>query len=155
MLDRRATEISAATASIDGTAQQIGKIADTIAMLDSSLRAFCEGAQDEGEAGPAQPARGLSLRDAAPLSAYDDIEIVEIDEIPSSVVAAPRKVSARPTSEFKHQTSPLVHDDVDFEYIDVPGEAPPPAPAAAPATSEADLREIDALRTDRKLAYFA
>lgn len=159
MLDRRATEISAATASIDGTAQQIGKIADTIAMLDSSLRAFCEGAQDEGDAGPAQPARGLSLRDAAPLSAYDDIEIIEIDEAATSVVAAPRKVSARPTSELKHQVSPLIHDDIDFEYIDVPGdvpgEPPPPAPVAPPATSEADLREIDALRADKKLAYFA
>ncbi|CAN7704513.1 hypothetical protein LJR009_002026 [Bosea sp. LjRoot9] len=155
MLDRRATEINAATASIDGTAQQIGKIADTIAMLDSSLRAFCEGAQGEGDAEPVQPAHGLSLREAAPLSAYDDIEIIEIDEIPTSVVSAPRKVSARPTSEFKHQVSPLVHDDVDFEYIDVPGEAPPPAPAAPPATSEADLRDIDALRADRKLAYFA
>lgn len=154
MLDRRATEINAATASIDGTAQQIGKIADTIAMLDSSLRAFCEGVQDDEDTGPAQPARGLSLRDAEPLGAYDDIEIIEIDEAPTSVVASPRTVSARPTSELKHQTSPLIHDDIDFEYIDVPGEAPPPAPAA-PATSEADLREIDALRADRKLAYFA
>ncbi|WNJ89017.1 hypothetical protein [Bosea sp. 685] len=155
MLDRRATEINAATTSIDGTAQQIGKIADTIAMLDSSLRAFCESAQDEGDAGQFQPARGLSLRDAAPLGAYDDVEIIEIDEAPTSAVTAPRKVSARPTTELKHQASSLIHDDVDFEYIDVPSEAPPPAPVAPPATSEADLREIDALRADKKLAYFA
>ena len=42
MLDRRAAEISTAISVVDSVVQRIDKIADTIAMLDSSLRAFGE-----------------------------------------------------------------------------------------------------------------
>lgn len=150
VLDKRATEVHAATAMIESTAQQIGKIADTIAMLDSSLRAFAENAQDT----VAPSMRGF-MAEAAPLSAYEDIEIVEIDEAPKSVLAEPRTVSARPLAELKQHASALINDDIVFEDIDLI-EDPLQAPHVVLAsTSEAALRELDAMTPEAKLAYFA
>jgi hypothetical protein len=159
-LDRRATEIYAATAIVEGTGQQIGKIADTIAMLDSSLRAFCDTAQARPEPAVVPPAPILNLPPAAPLSAYDDIEIVEIDEAPVSVLAEPRSVPARPTAELKLQVSTLLNEDIVFEDIEdsmsaAPVEIEPESQPSLTATSEAGLREIDAMADERKLAYFA
>jgi len=152
VLDKRATEIHAATAAIESTAQQIGKIADTIAMLDSSLRAFSGNAQDFTATAPP----GFTMAEAAPLGAYEDIEIVEIDEAPKSSLAEARTVSARPLAELKQHASTLVSDDLVFEDVGVPGD-PLQAPhvlVAAAATSEADLRALDALAPEAKLAYF-
>lgn len=149
MLDKRATEIHTATAIIESTALQIGKIADTIAMLDSSLRAFSENAQDT-----VAPSIRNFMTDVAPLSAYDDIEIVEIDEAPKSVLSEPRTVSPRPLADLKQQSGTLISDDVVFEDIEVL-EDPLQAPHVIAATSEAALREIDTLTPEAKLAYFA
>lgn len=164
-LDRRATEIHAATAMIESTAHQIGKIADTIAMLDSSLRAFCETTQDEPQTtqAPSQPplVRNFGLPEVQPLGAYDDIEVIEIDQAPSSVLASPRPVSPRAAADLKLYTSPLVQDDVVFEDLDdlAPADTlkhPPEAAHSVPAaTSEAQLRELDRMPTEKKLAYFA
>jgi len=150
-LDKRATEIHAATAVIESTGQQIAKIADTIAMLDSSLRAFCENAQDTVATAP----RGFSMMEAAPLSSYEDIEIVEIDEAPKSVLYEPRTVSARPLADLKQHANTLVSDDVDFEDIAAPDDPLQAPHAVSAATSEAELRELDALTPEAKLAYFA
>lgn len=159
MLDRRATEIYAATAIVEGTAQQIGKIADTIAMLDSSLRAFCDKAQETPEpvATPVVPApkHPFEMRDAAPLSSYEDIEIVEIDDAPTSVLTAPRTVSARPALDLKLQSNAILNDDVVFEYSDEFNALVPDEKPVLAATSEAGLRELDEMPAEKKLAYFA
>lgn len=89
LLDRRTTEIFAAAAIVEGTAQQIDKIADTIAMLDSSLRAFADRAQDEPDAQEMEivawsdpvremPAPTYETAVPMPSAAYEDIEIIEI-----------------------------------------------------------------------------
>lgn len=153
VLDRRSTEIHAATAVIESTAQQIGKIADTIAMLDSSLRAFCETAQEPSTS--AGVPRGFAMRDAAPLGAYEDIEIVDIDEAPKSVLIEPRPVSARPMPELKQHPSTLLNDDIVFEEIGAPSDPLQAPHVLAAATSEAELRALDALTPEAKLAYFA
>lgn len=176
-LDRRATEIYSASGQVEGTAQQIAKISDTIAMLDSSLRALCDKTGEN--TGYAARYAGAFMGDGVPLSHYEDIEIVEIDAGPVSVLAEARSVSPRPASELKLHTQSLVSDDIVFEEIT--GEigepqsadiehphAPVPDAARAEdasadaamtglalATSEHALRELDELAAERKLAYFA
>jgi hypothetical protein len=118
-LDRRATEVYAASSQVEGTAQQISKIADTIAMLDSSLRALCGKASEA--AGHAARYSAAFMSDSAPLSHYEDIEVVEIDAGPVSVLAEARSVSARPASELKLHAQSLVSDDIVFEEIDGAG----------------------------------
>jgi len=156
-LDRRATEIYSASGQVEGTAQQITKISDTIAMLDSSLRALCDKADDS--AAPAGRYASAFLGDGAPLGHYDDIEIVEIDAGPVSVLAESRSVSPRPASELKLHSQSLVSDDIVFEEIDeeanalreaalsatgkdaAPAAAPPddhPAAEAAAGSGEAE-----------------
>lgn len=163
-LDRRSTEIYGATAIVEGTAHQIGKIADTIAMLDSSLRAFAEDAHDTlsfdvdpppVHAPMAAPEKGFALREAAPLSSYDDIEIVELDDGPAALTDSAR-IRTEPANHRRFSSIQVIDDDLVFNEIG--GEPlPSPAPAAPPAsiTSEAELRAIEALPPSGKLAYFA
>lgn len=153
-LDRRATEIYGATAIVEGTAQQLGKIADTIAMLDSSLRAFAEGAHDtfnlDVPATPMRPAdKNFELREAAPLSSYDDIEIVEIDD-GRSVIDSPNRIRTEPAKHRRFSSMQVLDEDLVFAET---GEDN--APRAPSGTSEEDLRAIDALPASGKLAYFA
>ena len=158
-LDKRATEIYAASGQVEGTAQQIAKISDTVAMLDSSLRALCDRAGETGggAAGPRYPSAFMA--DSAPLSNYEDIEVVEIDAGPVSVLAEARSVSPRPAAELKLNTQSLVSDDIVFEEIPETTDAMQQAEQApaglALATSELALREIDEMADDEKLAYFA
>jgi len=160
-LDRRMTEIHLATASIEETAHRIAKIADTIAMLDSSLKALCDTTQASLPDPIGMPVLlGLDLPPAAPLSAYDDIDIVEIDDQPVSVLAEPQRVSPRPMAELKLHTSQIVSEDVVFEDIEAYAAEPamPRSSFVAPsprATSEAGMRAIDAMPVAEKLAYFA
>lgn len=158
-LDRRATEIYGATAVVEGTAQQISKIADTIAMLDSSLRAFAEDAHETFDLdavptrAPARVAdRPLDLREAAPLSSYDDIEIVEIDDRQSAL-----NDSARPRTEpSKHRRfSSIQVLDEDLVFNEIGSDSTPSGSAGPSGTSEEELRAIDALPASGKLAYFA
>lgn len=152
-LDRRATEIYGATAIVEGTAHQISKIADTIAMLDGSLRAFADDAHEtfslDAAPAPERTAdRPLDLREAAPLSSYDDIDIVEIDDRQSALNDSTR---AR-TEPSKHRRfSSIQVLDEDLVFSEAGGDAAP----AASGTSEEELRAVDALPVSGKLAYFA
>lgn len=154
-LDRRATEIYGATATVEATAQQLGKIADTIAMLDSSLRAFAEGAHDtlNLETAPIPlrqpPEKDFTLREAAPLSSYDDIEIVEIDDGRSTMTNSGR-IQADPPKHRRFSSIQVI--DEDLVFAETGGDAAAPASSA---TSEEELRAIDALPVSGKLAYFA
>lgn len=157
-LDRRATEIYGATAIVEGTAQQIGKIADTIAMLDSSLRAFAEGAHETlslEEAPPPTPIRAsdrsFELREAAPLSSYDDIEIVEIDDRQSALNDSAR-TRTEPAKHRRFSSIQVIDEDLVFNEI---GSSGAPSASSGNGTSEEELRAIDALPASGKLAYFA
>ncbi|WP_439497322.1 hypothetical protein [Bosea sp. (in: a-proteobacteria)] len=157
LLDRRSTEIYAATAVVEGTAHQISKIADTIAMLDSSLRAFTGTARETaGAPAPRASSKAFNLPEAAPLSNYDDIEIVEIDDKPHSTLDTSSRVRGRPSSQRRLGTVQIIEEDLVFaeagESSSKPSVQSHPAP---PATSEVELRAIDALPASEKLAYFA
>jgi hypothetical protein len=152
-LDRRSAEICAATVTVEATAHQIGKIADTIAMLDSSLRAFCESAGEAASpaAAPATAAPpSFAPPSAASLRGYEDIEVVEIGDEPAAIADEPRLVALLPPVEPKPSANALIGDDIVFEEIAEEAAAVP-----GPATSETDLREIDAFAAEKKLAYFA
>jgi hypothetical protein len=157
-LDRRATEIYGATAIVEGTAQQIGKIADTIAMLDSSLRAFAADAHETLNLDvmpvptPARAAdRAFELREAAPLSSYDDIEIVEIDDRQAALDDSAR-TRTEPSKHRRFSSIQVIDEDLVFNET---GSETPPSASAASGTSEEELRAIDALPASGKLAYFA
>lgn len=156
LLDRSATDIYAATAIIEGAGQQIGKIADTVAMLDSSLRAIADAPQEPAghdiESVVIAPELFLNLRDAAPLSSYEDLEIVQIDEHGSTSLSDSRPIKAAPSADLKMGSMKGLTDDIVFNEID--GETPVEPPRAA-ETSEAGLRALDLLPTPEKLAYFA
>ncbi|PZO00779.1 MAG: hypothetical protein DCF30_08980 [Hyphomicrobiales bacterium] len=180
MLDQRAAEISAATVIVDGTVQQIDKIADTIAMLDSSLRAVSGLSPDAGIAAePYAPATQRNLeftpRRADPLSSYDDIEIIEIDDLAPSQRAG-RRLTTDMLGDVEPRIGSIQSFDDDIVFEEAPDEAavslverPSPLaaiqqrladeyPTMAPlpvSGSEAGLRELDALSADKKLAYFA
>ncbi|PTM38804.1 hypothetical protein [Bosea sp. 124] len=178
MLDQRAAEISAATVIVEGTVQQIDKIADTIAMLDSSLRAVASLSQGTAEVepfiAPPPPARTLDQRDTAPLAGYDDIEIIEIDDQALSPAINKLTMVDR-LGETRIGSIEQLDDDIVFNepadevtvaMVEQPSPAfafqqrlagaEQPAMAASPTSgSEATLRELDALPADRKIAYFA
>lgn len=162
LLDRSATDIYAATAIIEATGQQVGKIADTVAMLDSSLRAIADAPQEpighDIESMVISPDIFLNLRDAGPLSSYEDLEIVQVDEHGSTSLSDSRPITAAPSADLKMGTMKTLSDDIVFTEIEdvAPVEAPraTAAPRAA-ETSEAALRALDLLPTPEKLAYFA
>ncbi|WP_156323502.1 hypothetical protein [Bosea sp. AAP35] len=178
LLDQRAAEISTAAALIDGTVQQIDKIADTIAMLDSSLRAVIGlkpvAPEIDPFSAPTQPGHGAGLRDLAAAAGFDDLEMVDVEDgaltRPAASFAAAGLLGGEP------QIGSMLQRDTDIvfsEPIDgmMTGPVDTPLPLAAAETrpvgppssatravggfSEAGLRDIDALPVDRKLAYFA
>jgi hypothetical protein len=151
ILDKRASEIHSATTVIEHAALQVAKIADTIAMLDSSLRAICDSAQNPDAA--ADP-HGFSLDDA-PLVVRKQIEILEIDATAPVRLSEVRRASTQPLPELKPHPSMLLSDDIAFEEIDVVADPLQAPHVVAAATSEAELRAIDALAAGPKLAYFA
>lgn len=179
MLDQRAAEISAATVIVDGTVQQIDKIADTIAMLDSSLRAVAGQSPVTGKVEPfiaPLPERlAFGLRESAPFPSLNDIEIVEIDDHDPTPVASGAATSGLLGSEPRIGSMVMLDDDVVFEEPDValtpdhdPGAAPfmmlDKGTTGMPITTtaglpllgaEAALREIDAMPAAQKLSYFA
>ncbi|HEV7259789.1 MAG TPA: hypothetical protein VGN82_18550 [Bosea sp. (in: a-proteobacteria)] len=179
MLDQRAAEISAATMIVEGTAQRIDKIADTIAMLDSSLRAVTAMGpttplHDEPFMAEAKLGRDIGMPSPPPLGSYHDIEIVEIDSHPAPVAASKRSTVELLGAEPRIGSIQL---DDDIVFSDAPEEQPldvidqssalaafqqrlagneVPAKAGLPgAGSEGGLRELDALPADKKVAYFA
>lgn len=177
-LDQRAAEISAATAIVDGTVQQLDKIADTIAMLDSSLRAMAGQAPAPGPAepfvAPLPQTLDFGLRQSASFVGPDDIEIIEIDDLPPPPVSSGASAAGLLGSEPTIGSMMMLDDDVVFEEpvaASVAGHAADDvAPARAEQTAsampaavasglpllgaEAALREIDVMPASRKLAYF-
>lgn len=152
-LDRRSAEISGAVGAIDGVVQRIDKISDTIAMLDSSLRAF-------GEASYAPTTNffefeDLPARKPSPASALHDLPSADfaqptIDRVEAQ--EAPTRIDDLAPAERRITTVAFLDDDLVF--------AEPGMPVAAQAgamtgRSEAGLRDLDAMPADRKLAYFA
>lgn len=148
-LDRRAAEISTAIGIVDSVVQRIDKIADTIAMLDSSLRAFGEAARESSVSFEAMAATADAMTVPAPSSAprhYEDLGVATGGREP-----VPLDFTGRMATEARFATTPLLDDDIVFS--DPAGAQPEPArlAASAPGTT---LREIDALPAERKLAYF-
>lgn len=180
LLDQRSSEISTATSLIDGTVQQIDKIADTIAMLDSSLRAIVgltpAASEVDSFSMPPQPARGPGLRDVAEAAGYDDIQMVDIEDgdatLPAKSFAAAGLLGSEPQIGsmlqldadivFGEPVAGVTTDPTDpvdtlssLAAIQSRFAGPESAPTVPAAGSEAGLRELDGLPVDRKLAYFA
>jgi hypothetical protein len=160
LLDRHAAEISAAITVVDGAVQRIDKIADTIAMLDSSLRVFSDmatpwshGNAEQAAAPPPERVDELHLREVAPLASYDDLEIVEIGNHAAPAMAESRLMAERSAADVRIGTIQRLEDDIVFS--DIGSEAAPQPPRPSRGTSEAALRDIEALPAERKLAYFA
>jgi hypothetical protein len=148
-LDRRAAEISTAIGIVDGVVQRIDKIADTIAMLDSSLRAFGEVSRETSVSFESMAATATAMPVPPPSAMprlYDDLEIATDGQQP-----VPMERNDRPADEARLGTAPLLDDDIVFSE---PDNTMPEALRLAASPSEAGLREIDALPAERKLAYF-
>lgn len=148
-LDRRAAEISAAISVVDSVVQRIDKIADTIAMLDSSLRAFGEVSRETSVSFESMAATAAAMTVPPPSSMprqYDDLEIATEGQPP-----VPLERNDRPADEARLATAPLLDDDIVFSDSD---NAMPDALRLAASPSETALRELDAMPAERKLAYF-
>lgn len=164
-LDRRATEIYTATATVEAAADQIEKMAGTIAMLDSSLRAVVDGASFalESPAAPAtvesyEPRPQMLMRQA--LTDPGDIDIVEIDTHKRAPLAQEGTLSGKARGLRRFAGRPIVDEDIIFSDIGSPAEEMPARPAGSSARleisySEADLRAIDSLPTEERLRFFA
>jgi hypothetical protein len=176
-LDQHAAEIATATAIVDGTVQQIDKIADTIAMLDSSLRAVSglssASAPAEPFIAPLPRVLDIGLAEAPPYVGRGDVEVIEIDDEAVAPVASGAAATGLLGSEPRIGSILDLDDDVVFDEPDVDyvpasaseplslgllderhGPSSAPAPAEIASGSEAGLREIDAMPASRKLAYF-
>lgn len=150
-LDQHSAEISTAIAVVDGLVQRIDKISDTIAMLDSSLRAFGEVSREPSTSFEIMAAAAEGSMATAPSPStirreYRDASAAAADEPP-----APYQLNDQAAPETRMGTVHLLDDDLTFEE---PVAASPEPQRVAAGYSEAGLREIDALQADRKLAYF-
>ena len=148
-LDRNSAEISTAIGIVDGLVQRIDKIADTIAMLDSSLRAFGEVSREPStsfEIMAAAAERSMPAPASSVRQSYGALDIASSDDM-----QAPLQLNDTAPPETRMGTVHLLDDDLIFE--EPPAVQAEPRRAAA-GYSEAGLREIDALQADRKLAYF-
>lgn len=162
-LDRRATEIYSATATVEAGADQIEKMADTVAMLDSSLRAVVDGsslALDEGLAAPSRPQEVRPPMPPKPTTDPHDIDVVEIGtQQRASLHEAGGGTSGNPGYRRLNSTQGS-EDDIVFADIGAPSE---PIMTSQPGTSarlevsysEADLRAIDQLPVEDRLRFFA
>ncbi len=153
-LDRHAAEASQAVGLVDSVVQRIDKIADTIAMLDSSLRAFGEIARDPSPHYlTATELAGLAPRPAP--STGNGFRAEEFEQ--PATLASSEPEQAQPLddpadTEPRIGTIELLDDDIVFS--EPPAAVPAPA-AMLSGSSETGLRDIDALPAERKLAFFA
>ena len=148
-LDRRAAEISTAIGVVDSVVQRIDKIADTIAMLDSSLRAFGEVSRESSVSFETMAATAAAMTVPPPSAMprqFDDLEIATEGQDP-----VPLERNDRPADEARLGTTPLLDDDIVFSDSE---STLPEALRLASSPSETALREIDAMPAERKLAYF-
>ena len=143
-LDRNAAEISGAVGAVDGLVQRINKIADTIAMLDSSLRAFGEVAREPGPSFETMAAMVESGVSRMPVAAH------RFDDFDGAMPETPHAIDDEAMPETRIGTVHLLDDDLVFS----PPAAVTEPPRAVAGSSEAGLREIDAMPVERKLAYF-
>lgn len=161
-LDRRATEIYGATTVIEAGADQIEKVADTIAMLDSTLRATVDRpAPALAELPPPIPATASETpRRSAPRESTDptDIDVVEA----GTQQRAPLSEAGLqpPTKLYRRRSSiQVAEDDIAFSELGTSSETiagPPPASSARVelSYSEADLRAIGSLPVEDRLHFF-
>ncbi|CAN7585087.1 FUSC family protein [Bosea sp. LjRoot90] len=161
-LDQRATQIFGATTVIEAGANQIEKVADTIAMLDANLRASA-GDTDFGMLGtPQSPIAAAEMpRPPAPKRTTDpgDIDVVEAG---TQERAPLRETGLRaPTQPYRRRGSIQAAED-DIAFADVGADAQAVADLQMTSSaqielsySEADLRAIGALPVEDRLRFFA
>lgn len=159
-LDQRATQIYGATTVIEAGANQIEKVADTIAMLDANLRATA-GDTDFAMLGPPQPSTAAAEmpRPPAPKRTTDpgDIDVVEAG---TQERAPLNETGLRPAQAYRRRGSiQAAEDDIAFADIGATGQAIADPPMASSAQvelsySEADLRAIGTLPVEDRLRFF-
>lgn len=160
-LDRRATEIYGATTVIETGANQIEKVADTIAMLDANLRAaagdtdFASADQAPSSSAPAEIPRAPASKS---MTDPGDIDVVEA----GTQERAPLNEAGlrQPTQPYRRRSS-IQATENDIAFTDVGGstEVLIDAPMASSAQvefsySEADLRAIGSLPIEDRLRFF-
>jgi len=161
-LDRRATEIYGATTVIEAGANQIEKVADTVAMLDASLRATGDGTAmpmvEPPLPAPAPPAEPLWSSSAKPVTDPGDIDVIEGDtQQRAPLNEAGLRQQVQP---YRRRSSTQVAED-DIAFADVGAKAkaimlPDTASSARVelSYSEADLRAIASLPVEDRLHFF-
>ncbi|WID95944.1 hypothetical protein QO058_24880 [Bosea vestrisii] len=160
-LDQRATQIFGATTVIEAGANQIEKVADTIAMLDANLRATA-GDNDFAMLGPPQPsiASADMPRPPSPKRTTDpgDIDVVEAG---TQERAPLRETGLRSQAQPYRRRGSIqaAEDDIAFAEVGAAGQAiaDPPMTSSAQVElsySEADLRAIGTLPVEDRLRFF-
>ncbi len=161
-LDRRATEIYSSTATIEAGADQIEKMADTVAMLDSSLRAVVDGTSFTlDEPLPPALAEVYDVRrpvPAKPTTDADDIDVVETGSQIREPLTDGGPIGRKPA--YRRLNSSQTDEDIIFADVGAAAEPITPPPPASSARfemsySEADLRAIDSLPVEDRLRFFA
>lgn len=159
-LDRRATEIYGATTVIEAGANQIEKVADTVAMLDASLRAAADGSAmvdvpltaSTAATEPPPPSTLMPLTDPG------DIDVVDAgtqQRAPLSETGL--RQQAQPYR--RRSSTQVAEDDIAFADVGAPAEAIMLPETASSARlelsySEADLRAIASLPVEDRLHFF-
>ena len=161
-LDRRATEIHGTTTIIEAGANQIEKVADTVAMLDASLRATAEGSTafllDTPPPSPAAQAEPLTPISVEPATDPGDIDVVEAGSQQRAPLSeAGLRQQTRPYR--RRNSTQVAEDDIAFAEIGTPAEAIRLPESASSARvelsySEADLRAIASLPVEDRLHFF-
>lgn len=161
-LDRRATEIYGATTVIEAGANQIEKVADTVAMLDASLRAAGDGAAlpavDTPLPAPAPPAEPIWSASTKPATDPGDIDVVE-DETQQRAPLSEAGLHQQALPYRRRSSTQVAEDDIAFADVGAPAEAimlPETASSARVelSYSEADLRAIASLPVEDRLHFF-
>lgn len=161
-LDRRATEIYGATTVIEAGANQIEKVADTVAMLDASLRAAGDGAAlpavDTPLPAPAPPAEPIWSASTKPATDPGDIDVVE-DETQQRAPLSEAGLHQQSLPYRRRSSTQVAEDDIAFADVGAPAEAimlPETASSARVelSYSEADLRAIASLPVEDRLHFF-
>lgn len=161
-LDRRATEIYGATTVIEAGANQIEKVADTVAMLDASLRAAGDAAAlpaiDPPLPAPAPPAEPIWSASTKPATDPGDIDVVE-DETQQRAPLSEAGLHQQSLPYRRRSSTQVAEDDIAFADVGAPAEAimlPETASSARVelSYSEADLRAIASLPVEDRLHFF-
>lgn len=159
-LDRQVTAIYGATTVIEAGANQVEKVADTIAMLDASLRAAA-GDMDLALVGqPGAPAEARRSPVPKPATDPGDIDVVEAGTQERAPLSeAGLRQSAQPYR--RRGSIQAAEDDIAFADVGAPPAdtiAGPPSVSSAQVEfsySEADLRAIGSLPIEDRLRFFA